>query len=261
MPQSNPHKGDDEMILHIPHASSTIPYQFRDQFILSDEELSKEHLGLTDAFTDELFQNQAAQVVYFPYSRLLVDVERFSSDKQEPMSRVGMGMIYTRAISGSPLRRNLNKQERANLGEFYDKHHLMLTQKVEGELAQKGRALIIDCHSFSSKPLTCDANQSPLRPDICLGVDDFHTPDEIVSNLNDGFSSLGFSVEINNPYVGTIVPHKWYGKDERVRSVMIEINRRLYMNESTGKKLEYFTALRNELSQILGRLDVIPNEH
>jgi N-formylglutamate deformylase len=239
------------MILHIPHASSTIPDQYKDQFILSDEELSKEHLGLTDAYTDELFQNPAAHVVCFPYSRLLVDVERFPGDEQEPMSKVGMGMIYTRTISGSPLRKNLSRVEKVNLRKLYDKHHLMLTQKVEDELLQKGRALIVDCHSFPSQPLPCDANQSPLRPDICLGADDFHTPRELVSNLKDAFSSLGFSVEINNPYVGTIVPLKWYCKDERVRSVMIEINRRLYMNEASGEKLPVFNDLKSRVSQML----------
>jgi N-formylglutamate deformylase len=240
------------MILHIPHASSTIPDQYRDQFILSDEELAKEHLGLTDAFTDELFQNQAEQAVHFPYSRLLVDVERFSSDNQEPMSRVGMGMIYTRTISGSPLRRDLSKQERINLRKLYNKHHSVLAQKVEDELTQKRRSLIVDCHSFPSQPLLCDASQSLLRPDICLGVDDFHTPRELVNILKRAFSKLDLTVEINQPYAGTIVPLKWYGKEQRVHSVMIEINRNLYMNESRGKKLEYFAALKNELSQILG---------
>jgi N-formylglutamate deformylase len=249
------------MILHVPHASSTIPDQFRDQYILSDDELTKEHLGLTDAYTDELFQNPAAQVVCFPYSRLLVDVERFQSDDQEPMSKVGMGMIYTQTISGRPLRRSLSKLERTNLENLYDKHHLLLTRSVKDELVHNEKSLIVDCHSFPSKPLTCDIDQSSSRPDICLGVDDFHTPGSLVITLKEAFKSLGLSVKINQPYAGTIVPLKWYAKEHRVHSVMIEINRSLYMNESTGKKLEYFTALRNELSQVLGRLDVIPNEH
>lgn len=239
------------MILHVPHASSTIPDQFRDQYILSDDELAKEHLGLTDAYTDELFQNPAVQVVCFPYSRLLVDVERFQSDEQEPMSKVGMGMIYTQTISGRPLRRSLTKLERTKLKNLYNKHHLLLTRTVEDELVNNGKSLIVDCHSFPNKPLPCDLNQSPLRPDICLGVDDLHTPKELVSILKGAFSTLGFTVEINQPYAGTIVPLKWYGKEPRVHSVMIEIKRSLYMDECTGDKLDCFAAFKNHLSQIL----------
>ena len=240
------------MILHIPHASVIIPRRFRDQFVINNEQLASELLGLTDAYTNELFESPGAQVNSFPYSRLLVDVERFQLDNQEPMSKVGMGMIYTQTISGRPLRRSLSKLETATLQKLYDKHHLLLTQSVEDELVQRGTALIVDCHSFPSKPLTCDIDQSKSRPDICLGMDSFHTPGSLLIMLEKAFKSLRLSVEVNKPYSGTIVPLKWYGKEHKVHSVMIEINRSLYMNEITGEKLDCFAALKNELSRILG---------
>ena len=39
----------------------------------------------------------------------------------------------------------------------------------------------------------------------------------------------GFSVRDNRPFAGTIVPLRFYGKDARVWSVMIEVNRGLYL--------------------------------
>jgi N-formylglutamate amidohydrolase len=42
----------------------------------------------------------------------------------------------------------------------------------------------------------------------------------------------GYSVEINAPYQGTIVPAKHYKKDPNVHSIMIEVNRRLYMDSA-----------------------------
>lgn len=39
----------------------------------------------------------------------------------------------------------------------------------------------------------------------------------------------GFSVAVNRPFAGTIVPLRYYGKEPRVRSVMIEVNRGLYL--------------------------------
>ncbi|OGI41179.1 MAG: hypothetical protein A2140_03605 [Candidatus Muproteobacteria bacterium RBG_16_62_13] len=70
------------MILHIPHSSCTIPEEFRDQIVLSDEDLGAELRMMTDAFTDELFALPETAVVRFPVSRLLVDVERFPDDTE-----------------------------------------------------------------------------------------------------------------------------------------------------------------------------------
>lgn len=43
------------MILHIPHSSRKIPAAVRNQFVLTDSELDRELLKMTDAFTEELF--------------------------------------------------------------------------------------------------------------------------------------------------------------------------------------------------------------
>jgi N-formylglutamate amidohydrolase len=53
---------------------------------------------MTDAYTDELFQSDllGASTVHYPVSRIVVDPERFESDAEESMARVGMGVIYTK---------------------------------------------------------------------------------------------------------------------------------------------------------------------
>ena len=42
---------------------------------------------------------------------------------------------------------------------------------------------------------------------------------------------LRYSSARNGPFSGTIVPLKHYRKDQRVQSLMIEINRKLYVKE------------------------------
>jgi N-formylglutamate deformylase len=88
------------MILHIPHSSKVIPEDLRDQIVLSDDDLTVELLRVTDTFTDEFFALPGATMLRFPISRLLVDVERFRDDAEEPMSKKGMGMIYTLTAMG-----------------------------------------------------------------------------------------------------------------------------------------------------------------
>jgi hypothetical protein len=36
--------------------------------------------------------------------------------------------------------------------------------------------LIIDVHSFSSVPLPHEPDQTPRRPEVCIGFDRFHSP-------------------------------------------------------------------------------------
>ena len=94
------------MILHLPHASTLIPEDLRNDFLLSDQELQEELNRITDHATDVIFQQAfpEANAIVFPVSRLVVDPERFSEDSQEPMSQVGMGVTYTRGSLRQPLR-------------------------------------------------------------------------------------------------------------------------------------------------------------
>jgi N-formylglutamate deformylase len=229
-----------------------IPENFRDQIVLSDDDLAAELLLMTDAFTDELFFLPETTIVRFPISRLLVDVERFLDDSEEPMSKVGMGMIYTLTAYGKKLKRSLQPRERRKLvSQYYEPHHQTLLADVKGELEKHGKALIVDCHSFPSRPLPCDQNQSILRPDFCIGTDPFHTPSALMKVTTQSIMKMGYSVGINQPYAGSIVPTACYKKDQRVASIMIEVNRSLYMDELTGTKTSRFDSIKEQLQTLL----------
>jgi len=245
------------MIFHIPHSSRLVPYQVRGQFVLSDKELELELTRMTDAYTDEIFSMAGATVVKFPVSRLVVDVERFEDDADEPMSKVGMGKITVKTSHGARLRRELEADEVKKLiTEYYRPHHLLLQAAVESELGKRGRALIVDCHSFPSRPLPCDKDQTGPRLDACLGKDPFHTPQELVELALAGLvTDAGFSVGLDWPYSGTIMPLAFYGKDPRVSSIMIEINRRLYLDEGTGKKNEMFVEIKAKIIRVLLKIE------
>ena len=243
------------MILHIPHASRHVPEALRGQFVLDDHALGEELARVTDAFTDELFDSPGACRVVFPLSRLVVDVERFSHDRDEPMSRVGQGMIYTKTCLGEPLRRALSGEERRLLKSgYYVPHHELLQRAVLEELLTSGKALIVDCHSFPSRPLPCDENHDENLPDFCIGTDAFHTPPRLLRAAESAVRGHGYSVGVNSPYSGSLVPTAYYRKNPDVRSVMIEVNRRLYMDEKTGAKLPGFKSAKDRIQAILKEL-------
>ena len=122
-----------------------------------------------------------------------------------------------------------------------------LNQWTAEELEQRGSALIVDCHSFNSVPKPYENNQSHDRADICLGVDRFHTPDELRGRLQEFFEERGYSVATNEPFAGCLIASNYYLEDRRVKGIMIELNRKLYMNEATGEKAPGFSELKADL--------------
>ena len=233
------------MILHIPHSSTVVPETFR---VSEDVSLEKELQRMTDWFTDELFDIDGAQKLVFPYSRLYCDVERFRDDEREEMAKKGMGVCYTTSSFGSKLREIGDEESEFIKSTLYDAHQSKLEALVEEGLKKNNMVLIVDCHSFSNEILPHE--ESDVRPDICIGYDSFHTPVELREKAKSVFRKAGLTVAYNEPFSGTIVPLKYYHKDKRVKSIMIEINRKLYLDENF-KKSKNFDAVKLLIKEVL----------
>jgi len=227
------------IIVNVPHSSTYIPDEYRNCFLLNDEELHEEMLSLTDWYTDELYapvHEQGGAALIYKVSRLLVDPERFQDDSKEVLASRGMGVIYTRTSHGRILRKPFTDKERETLLDtYYRPYHLALEHMTERLVNKFGKCLILDGHSFPGKALPYEIDQDAQRPHVCLGTDAQHTPESVSSLLEAICRRWKMTVKRNAPFAGTIIPSGHYG-DERVLSVMIEIKRSLYMDESTGKK-------------------------
>ena len=242
------------LILNIPHSSTRItgmnPFPRFSNWATGAafmQMLHNELLPMTDWYTDELFINGIGIPIVAPISRLICDTERFRNDADEPMSKIGMGVCYS---TTHDLKRSWNPVYRQwVLENVYDVHHRNLEQAVDRALNEHNRVLILDCHSFSPVPLPYEPDQNPDRPDICIGTDLFHTPEELTEQTQKYFRGKGYSVKINSPYSGTIVPLKHLSKDNRVHSLMIELNRGLYLKEGTNEKNDHFPTLKEQLKQ------------
>ena len=243
------------LILHIPHGSRMIPSEERHRYLADDQQLTTELLRMTDAWTEELVAGvtvPAARIV-FPVSRLVIDVERFPDDQDEPMAAKGMGAMYNRLSTGEPLRHPDPAHRAALMKTWYWPHHEQLTQAVDTALAEHGRALIVDVHSFSSAPLPHEPDQDPSRPKLCIGFDAFHSPfsnneQPLQIARRAGFTS---AVTLNRPFAGSIVPAKHWQKNGEVRSVMIEVRRDLYMDEGSGEQRTDFTKVAARVSRLV----------
>jgi len=246
-----------DVILHIPHSSTRLAladFTWDELFCRSRKEIKQDLFRSTDWFTNDLFDGIICKRVVFPYSRLLVDVERFVDNAREPMAAEGRGVIYKNDTNGERIRHRISPRLRKRLLGLYHEHHTLLGQAVDDALAAHGRCLIIDAHSFPDIPLEVDDDQLPDRRDICLGTDSFHTPTVLEIVTGNSFCDAGFTVAINSPYSGTIVPLDHLCETPQVSSIMIEVNRKLYMDETTGKPCCHYDAFHKKLRHCLNQL-------
>ena len=244
----------DWVLFHVPHDSIFIPPLERSRFLLNDAELNIELLRMTDHWTFDLFAEGIPErrVLRSPVSRLVVDVERFEEDSLEIMASRGMGAVYERTSDGQQLRPPLPVAQRQELmNTWYLPHHHRLTEAVQRALDDHGQALLIDAHSFPSHPLPYELEQRSDRPDICIGTDDFHTPPQLGEALLHAFRGAGWSVRLNIPFEGALVPMRHYKKQRNLAAVMIEANRALYVDEATGERKPRFASVAKTIREVV----------
>ena len=238
-----------QIILHIPHSSTNIP--LKEGYVVSEDALEAEMLKLTDWYTDDLFHSEVDIAIIANFSRIFCDPERFTDDTQEVMAQFGMGVLYEQSDGGTIIRKVSLELRETILKEYYWQHHNNLSQAVKTQLEQFGKALIIDCHSYPSKPLIRDLNQDSNRPDFNIGTDDYHTPQKLVDISAAFFHKKGYSLGINWPYQGSIVPLEYYQQNNKVQTIMLEINRKLYLNEPSNQQSENYLAIKNVTSEFI----------
>jgi N-formylglutamate amidohydrolase len=110
---------------------------------------------------------------------------------------------------------------------------------------------VVDAHSFPCNPLPYEIDQMGARPEICIGTDEFHTPAALLFHLRGAFEAAGFTVATNEPFSGALVPQRYYRRDARVSSVMIEVRRDIYMDECTGQKHDGFEAIGHRINDAM----------
>jgi len=234
------------LLLHVPHSSTLFPEDSKVSF----NDLDEEERLLIDYYTDNLFvPEHETNTIYhmiFPYCRLYCDVERLIND---PLEKSGLGISYSRWVPrqdrhGDALRSFSGKSEAFAL---YSDFHSEVSKKIVGMI---GSILLIDCHSFSAQPNMLNSN--PPDIDICIGYNDDETcPNKVViGNIVQYFKSRGYKVGINEPFSNS----KTFTVPAEYHSVMIEVNKRLYMDEHTLEKTEGFERLKQDIQSLYGTL-------
>lgn len=217
------------IVLGIPHAAGK-PSDIK---WTDNPEVAKAVDRWTDWFTDELFfvKHDGISSVRGNISRFDCDVERLEHEPDRICRFLSLcDDDSVRAVTASRWNRRLSQW-------FKYRYELMLAA------SQGDRPIILDCHSFP-EDLAEDV-------DIDLGFNDDSSrpPDAVIAAVADIFKKAGYSVGLNRPYANAIAPLGYQG-----HSLMIEINKRCYMDETKRRKHKGFAHCRECLEKVYAEL-------
>ena len=241
-----------QAVIHIPHSSTHIP--ILEGYTVSGDFIEKEILKTTDWYTDDLFHSENDIVIKADFSRIFCDPERFADDEHEVMARFGMGVLYTKSDEGEIIRDLTPELRTKILNGYYWVHHNALTNAVKNQLDEYGQSLIIDGHSFPHIPLNRSLDKNPNRPDFNIGTDSFHTNPMLVDASKTFFNERRFSLGIDFPYSGSIVPLEYYRKNNNVQSIMLEVNRKFYLKENSNQKSENYQEIKKVVGEFIAEI-------
>lgn len=224
----------NRIVLNEPHASIEGLYDDALSFWQIDAGFINDCvLRLTDWHTDFLFhsyRDERIKTVRFPYSRFIVDAERLWDD---PMEAIGQGIVY-RYYDGHI--RKVPKAAEKHLFNLWHWHQ----KRLRDALCED--TILLDCHSFPSDMGDVD---------ICIGYnEDWSKPANSTLELAVAlFEENGYTVGVNKPFSNSETPNCPF----LYQSMMLEINKRVYMEEDS-LHLKCPSHFRQDVSSIISNL-------
>jgi N-formylglutamate deformylase len=235
------------VILDSPHSGTKYPKDFAYQIdIAALRDAEDTHVDLIYGDAPAL----GAMLLCAEFPRSYVDCNRDAQDidpilfglEHDPALlpskvRLGKGVIWRCLDDGSSIYASTLSVEQAKqrLSWCYEPYWRTLKRMVSMAKRDHPTVVHINCHSMPSIAGRF-ATEKPglVHPDIVLGNRDGTTcNDELLQVLKKVCDEFSLDTRINDPYKGVSIVRDIGNPEAGVHSVQIEINRRLYMNETT----------------------------
>jgi N-formylglutamate amidohydrolase len=263
------------LVFASPHSGRLYPHDMMAASVLDADSIRRSE----DVLVDDLVLGAAshgAVVITATYARAYIDVNREPYDLDPSMfedelpafargrsARVaaGLGSIARIVAEGQEIYgRKLTFAEAAKRIEtVHAPYHAALEGLIGDAMAAYHAAILIDWHSMPSAAARTQGQSGDLGRgavfDLVLG-DRFGSAcaPKITSAVERELEAMGYRVARNAPYAGGYTT-EFYGRPGRhVHALQIEINRALYMNETTLEPHSGFGRLKQDLQQVFGAL-------
>lgn len=265
-----PERGETPVLVEVPHAGLAVPDLVREQIIASRWAILRD----ADPYVDELYAEApqaGATLLAAKVSRYVVDLNRSPDDVDgetcpdhpTPRAMQPRGVVWRMTTDGRPaLRRPLRHAElEMRLEAFHRPYHDALRQQLQRIRERWGYAILVAGHSMPSIGRSGHSDSGVRRADIVPGTRGRSTADRRVIDLVDAhFRAAGLTVRHDDPYRGGWSTGHYGRPEEGWHAVQIEVNRALYMDESTGEPrpepMQRVRELLRVLVEKLGRLEL-----
>lgn len=253
------------LIFDSPHSGSIYPSDF-------DHAIERMTLRRSeDAHVEELFAHvteHQATLIHALFPRAYIDPNRNDDDIDSsmlegawpdpvnPTSKTldrGVGLIWKDMKAFGPIYdRKLSVEEvRHRISTCWRPYHDALAREIDTLHAEHGLVIHVNCHSMASRGDRTTEDGEVARPDFVIGDRDGTTcAPEVTDCVVKTLRSAGHSVAVNDPYKGFELVRRHGRPTEGRHSIQIEINRALYMEETTLAKTEGFLDVAAELRRL-----------
>lgn len=237
-------------LLSIPHSGENIPEEFI-SYLSGDLRAYKEDVDfkVNELIDIESLQMAGIAVVVSNVHRICVDLNRAESN---------CVLFWKDNTQGKKLVvKDPDALETEKFIEIFHRpyYEILKTSLRELEKRKSGLVSMIDLHSMPSRPTEYHMKQNPNqkmhRPHFCLSDRHGKTCEpEFIQFFQQELIKRGHESSINDPYIGGFVTE--FVDQFRTNNIQIEINRSIYMDESTKELIpDKVSHLRPLLTEVL----------
>ncbi|CAN5877347.1 N-formylglutamate amidohydrolase [soil metagenome] len=258
------------LLLDSPHSGFDFPDDFgaiASEFDLRDGE---------DSFIDELYRpatERGLMLLAARFPRTYLDPNRHRGDidlelieggawphELVPSGKapIGKALIWRTLDDGRPIYdRMLPVAEvQGRIERCHAPYHQTLQRWIDATHARFGASWHINCHSMNAVAgKQGEGGSGSERADIVLGDRDGSTcAPGFTGFVREVLAGMGYQVKVNDPYKGVELVRAYSAPALRRHSLQLEINKRLYMDESTRLRHAGYEGLQKNLMTLIDAL-------
>ncbi len=248
-----------------PHSGRDYPDALLNRTVLSKNVIRSSE----DAFVDQLFAAAAdhgAPLISATLPRAYLDLNRSAEELDpaliqgarrhghNPRVASGLGVIPRVVANGRAIYRGKLTMDEARLriDTCWRPYHARIKSLLAESHDAFGQAILIDCHSMPHEAVAMASNSKSKRPEVVLG-DRFgaSASADVVDQIESAFASAGLNVARNAPFAGAYVTQTYGRPGRHQHAIQIEIDRSLYMDETTVEPNENFSEIQDILREVI----------
>jgi len=255
------------LVCDSPHSGTRYPADFGHAVDLADLRRCE------DTHVDALWRGVpgvGGTLLHAQFPRSYIDANRASTDIEaallaepwpgelqpsERCTRLGNGLIYSRTTTLRPIYARLLSvaEVRHRIDHCWQPYRQALRTLMGQTRSRFGRAWHLNLHSMPSNAYArLGLASDRVLADVVLGdLRGISCSAGFMHCVAEAFESLGYTVAINDPYVGQDLVREHGRPDQGCESLQIELNRTLYLDETTREPNARFEQTRGDIDRVL----------